>query len=40
MFLNTFAIKKEWAVVRRFRDIQTRNFKFVKSIDHLDPLQS
>ena len=40
MFLNTFAINKEWTIICRCQDIQTRNFQLVKSISQLDPLQS
>ena len=40
MFLNTFVINKEWAIVYPFRDIQIRNFQFMKSISHSDPLRS
>ena len=40
MFLNSFVINKEWAIVYSSRDIQIRNFQFMKSISHSDPLHS
>ena len=40
MFLNTFVIYHQWAIVYPFQDIQIRNFQFIKSISHLDPLHS
>ena len=40
MFLNTFAINKEWVIARHFREIQTHNFQFVKSIGSAPKLSS